>query len=71
MKVSIQVELEPFEVPDFVVAVSEPGVRQDGMQPKQKYPLRNLDSYTLEKLCDDFRSEVFLRAGKSRPPQQG
>ena len=33
------------------------------------FPIVALDAETLERLCDDFRDEVFRMAGKRRPPQ--
>lgn len=68
-KMTIEVELQPFTVPNFVLTVPKPGKREDGMQEAQKYALADLDPVTLECLCDKFRDEVFVKAGKYRPPQ--
>ncbi len=38
------------------------------MQELPCYPLSDLDSLTLDKLCNDFRDEVFRKAGKEQPP---
>lgn len=62
MKATLQVELQPFQTPNFVRAVG---------QELPCYPLSELDSVTLEKLCDQFRAEVFQKAGKEQPPRQG
>ena len=71
MKATLQVELQPFQTPNFVRAVSKPGLKQDGMQELPCYPLSDLDSLTLDKLCDQFRADVFQKAGKEQPPRQG
>lgn len=31
-------------------------------------PLRDLDALTLDRLCEEFREDVFKKAGKSPPP---
>jgi hypothetical protein len=71
MKATLQVELQPFKTPNFVLAVQKPGKREDGMQETPSYPLSDLDSLTLDKLCRDFRDEVFRKAGKEQPPTCG
>jgi hypothetical protein len=60
MKTTIEVELQPFQTPNFVRVKGKIG----GMQETHCYPLSFLDPYTLEKLCDQFRAEVFRKAGK-------
>ena len=71
MKVTLQVELKPFITPDFVWPASGPGWRQDGMQELTGYPLSALDAQTLDKMCAQFRAEVFEKAGKEPPPVAG
>jgi hypothetical protein len=71
VKATLQVELQPFQTPDFVRAVGEPGLKQDGMQEFPGYPLSDLDPLTLDQLCRRFRNEVFLKAGKAQPPEEG
>lgn len=71
MKATLQVELQPFQTPNFVRAVVSPGLKQDGMQELPCYPLSDLDSETLDKLCSAFRAEVFRKAGKEQPPTCG
>ncbi len=68
MKATLQIELQPFLVPNFVRAVGKPGKREDGLQEPHAYPLSDLDPSTLDRLCSDFRDEVFRKAGKSQPP---
>ena len=70
MKATLQVELQPFKTPNFVLAVAKPGRREEGMQDATSYPLSDLDPETLWKLCRDFTNEVFQKAGKEQPPEQ-
>ncbi len=70
MKATMEVELQPFQTPDFVFAVSKPALKQQGMQELPRYPLSDLDPMTLDRLCDDFRAEVFRKAGKEQPPRE-
>jgi|KBSMisStandDraft_5_1062788.scaffolds.fasta_scaffold213064_5 hypothetical protein len=67
MKAKIEIELQPFTVPNFVLTVQEPRPKQDGIQETPKYPLSELDPETLDKLCDEFRDAVFAKAGKQQP----
>ena len=71
MKATLIVELQPFQTPNFVRAVAPPGKREDGMQETACYPLSDLDSGTLDRLCNEFRAEVFRKAGKEQPPMCG
>lgn len=71
MEATLKIELQPFKVPDFVLAVEKPGLREEGISWAQSYPLSDLDVETLEALCDAFRVEVFRKAGKQMPPSQG
>jgi len=63
MKASLEVELKPFATPNFVLLESKVGGEPASV------PLSALDSLTLDRLCEQFRSEVFKKAGKPQPPQ--
>lgn len=67
---TLQVELQPFQTPNFVRVAGKPGLKQEGVQDMQGqcFPLSDLDPETLDRLCRDFRDEVFRKAGKERPP---
>ncbi len=69
MKTSIDIELKPFTVPNFVIADNDLTARQEGCE-HPKFPLQALSSETLQRLCDQFAREVFKKAGKSPPPQE-
>lgn len=64
MKSKIEFELRPFAVPSYVSACPNELGRAD-----HEFPLSQVPADYLEMLCDQFRSEVFKKAGKSRPPQ--
>lgn len=66
MKITLEVEVEPFQTPNFVR-----GVKRRGEDEGVAYPLELMDAKTLESLCDQFRTEVFRKAKKNRPPQPG
>ena len=66
-KITLEVELKPFTVPNYVLVVSKPGLRQDGMTDTPKYLLSDIDSATLDKMCSQFRHDVFAKAGRYPP----
>ena len=68
----MNVELIQWTVPNFVVGKMPAGRRQDGFNPDAapKWALADVDSATLAKQCDDFRAEVFRKAGKPDPACQ-
>lgn len=71
MKAILEVDLQPFQVPNFVRPVAKPGKREEGFPETLAYPLSDLDSMTLWCLCENFKSEVFRKAGKEQPPRAG
>jgi hypothetical protein len=66
MKTSVQFETYPFDVPPRISVKNPSGVGQD-----LELPLCAFDANTLWRLCDDFRNEVFSKAGVQQPPQDG
>lgn len=67
MKTTLQVEIKEFATPNFVTVVREPGERQEGFQPQEGIPLKEVDAKTLGRLCDNYRREVFNKAQKQDP----
>lgn len=66
MKINIQIELMPFKIPDYVVPVREPGLKQDGfpgMTNQGNIPLNQLSKGALEEMCDIFKRSVLKKAG--------
>lgn len=64
MKTTIQIELQPFQIPEFVYTVPKIGLKQDGIGMVPKFTLGELDVETLGRLCDDFRDRVLKEAQK-------
>lgn len=60
MKFKVEVKLKPFRVPNFVLFDKESSDPTNDT----KFALADLDSDTLHKLCDQFREDVFKKAGK-------
>ena len=65
--ITLMVELQPFNVPNYVIQQMPPGKREDGWKEAPKYKLSEVSEVTLSKLCDDFRRAVFEKAGKLDP----
>jgi hypothetical protein len=63
----MKVELNPWIVPNFVTAKMPPRPRQEGFGEGPKWSLAEVDTATLAAQCDQFRAEVFRKAGKSDP----
>ena len=61
MKVRVELDVNPFPVPESV-KVNRPWDSGDSI------PLSDIDEWTLMKMCDEFRNEVFKKARKSQPP---
>lgn len=70
MKATIEIELQPFTVPNFVrpTARQMAGDEQVKEIAQESFPLSALDPVTLDKMCDEFRDGVFKKAGKNPPP---
>lgn len=68
MKVEIKLDLLPFNTPNYVLVKQQPGGKEDGFKEGLKFHLKELDPCTLAKLCDEFRTEIFKKAGKQQPP---
>ena len=67
MKATIELELKPFNVPNYVLTAQKVGERQDGFTETPVYKLEDLDVETLEPLCNEFRDSVFKKANKDQP----
>ena len=69
MKVTIELQVQPFSVPNFILTEPVPGARQDGFKESPSYPLSDFDAVTLQRMCDEFTAEIFRKAGKNPPPK--
>ena len=63
----MKIELRPFTVPNFVIQVTAPRPKQEGMREAPSYALEEVDADTLATMCSDFRAAVFAKAGKLDP----
>lgn len=61
------VKLKPFLTPNFVIPEAKPGARQEGWNPPTSIPLADVDAQELSDMCDQFRADVFRKAGKEDP----
>lgn len=66
-----QVPLKPFTTPNFVIAERPPRGRSSMTESMEepKFALAELSSETLSELCEQFRVDVFKKAGKPLPPK--
>lgn len=63
---SIQIKIVPFSVPDVVtpeIPCAPTGVRGFDVSAVRRIPLSEISSEVLTEMCDDFRREVFKKAG--------
>lgn len=71
MKITKNVELRPFTVPNYVIQASTPRPREDGFVESPKFHIGELDVETLDQLCAQFRKDVFAKAEKYRQETSG
>lgn len=64
---TIQTKLKPFSTPNFVSIELPPRPRECGMIELPSIALKDLDEDTLSQLCEEFRQNVFRKAGKKDP----
>lgn len=67
----MKIKFQPWMVPNFCVMQMPPTKRQDGFKPAPSFALADVDRETLAQMCDDFRAEIFRKAGKSDPASPG
>ena len=64
---NVKLALVPWIVPNFVRGQMPPRPRQEGIQDAPSFALSGVDADTLAQMCDDFRAEIFRKAGKPDP----
>lgn len=67
MSITIPTELQPFRIPNFVLEKSQVRPRQEGFVETRSHALADLDVSVLSRLCDQFRKDIFEKAGKVDP----
>lgn len=65
-EIKIELELEPFMIPNYVIVKSTPGQRREGFKENPKYRLSELPDETLIALCSVFQDAVLDKARKER-----
>lgn len=70
MKATIEIELQPFTVPNFVRPAPKQRAKGENVSSDETaaIALSDLSATTLDMMCDDFRREIFKKAGKQQPP---
>lgn len=63
----MNVELQPWIIPNCIYIVMPAGKRQDGFKKAPSFALKDIDEQILSEQCDKFRKEVFAKAGKIDP----
>lgn len=63
----VELKLKPFQVPNYVFSEHPPILRQEGFQESPKFALNELSEESLSELCDQFRTDIFRKAGKADP----
>ena len=63
----MQIELRPIQTPNFIIQKVAEQPRQAGFQEAPKYAIKDVDAETLSDLCDQFRKDMFAKAGKPDP----
>lgn len=69
MKANIEVPIQPFSIPHFVRRDKKAAGPGDP-EAEAAFELSAVDAQTLSALCDQFRAEVFKKAGKADPRQK-
>jgi len=69
-KNTIEIEIVPFNVPEGIYIKPPTGNRQAGFKQDGGIPFNKVDPETLSSMCDDFRNEVFSKAGKLDPKRK-
>jgi hypothetical protein len=66
---NMNIKLQAWQTPNFVIGVMPPRPRQEGFNPDAapKWSLKEVAAETLAKMCDDFRAEIFRKAEKPDP----
>lgn len=63
----MEIKLKPFMTPNYVIQEAPARSRQEGFVSAPSFPLSDVDAETLSRMCEEFRSEIFRKAGKTDP----
>lgn len=65
------VDTQPWLVPNYIILEMPTRSRQDGIREAPKLHVKDVNADTLAGMCDEFRAEVFRKAGKADPALEG
>ncbi len=63
----LDVDVQPWSTPNYVIAKMAPRPRQEGLTCALSWSLNEVDPELLSKLCDEFRADIFRKAGRVDP----
>lgn len=66
MKANVEIAIQPFTIPFFVRRDKKAAGAGDP-DAEAAFPLSDVDEMALSALCDQFRADVFKKAGKTDP----
>lgn len=61
-----EIKLQPFKVPNFVLAHGPARPRQEGFIEPPKFALHELSEATLTEMCEQFKADVLEKAMEGR-----
>jgi hypothetical protein len=64
---TIALKVKPWMVPNFVSIEMPPRPKQDGIAALPSIPLKDLPLETLDSLAEQWRTELYAKAGKPLP----
>lgn len=66
MKACVAIDIQPFTIPNFVRRDKKTAGPGDP-DAEAAFELAAVDAQTLSTLCDQFRADIFKKAGKTDP----
>ena len=67
IKQNFPIVIKPFVVPKIVIVDQTKEQRESGFKPIDQLPLSMLKDETLLELCEQFKVDVFVAAGRKIP----
>lgn len=68
MKINVDLEVMPFNIPNFVIPITESDIKGESFP---AIPLRQIPANILSDMCDEFRKQIFIKADKEDPKTPG
>ena len=67
----MKITFRPFISPHYALEGLSPHPGEAGFTTISARSIRDIDAETLSQMCDDFRADVFRKAGKADPTPKG